>query len=174
VQRIVSLLDLHLDVRSVVGKGSVFTLSLPVGRDPICVADIEADPAQVSPPPLAARQHVLLVEDDPAVRDATRMLLRVEGYRVTAVSTIAEALQSAEAEKIDLLITDYHLAGNEIGTALITALRTRLGSSLKAVLVTGDTSSAVKDLPSDPYLRVASKPIKADALLTLLRTFPSS
>ena len=47
-------------------------------------------------------------------------------------------------------------------------------SESKAVLVTGDTSSAVKDLPSDPYLRVASNPIKADALLTLLRTFPSS
>ena len=108
------------------------------------------------------------------MRDATRMLLRVEGYRVTAVASIAEALQSAESEHIDLLITDYHLAGNEVGTALITALRNRLGSALKTVLITGDTSSAVKELPSDPYLRVASKPIKADKLLTLLRTFPES
>jgi len=113
-----------------------------------------------------------LVEDDPAVRDATRMLLRVEGYRVTAVSSIAEALQSAESENIDLLITDYHLEGNEVGTALITAMRNRLGSSLRTILITGDTSSAVKDLPSDPYLRVASKPINADRLLTLMRTFP--
>jgi PAS domain S-box-containing protein len=174
VQRIVNLLTLHLDVRSVVGKGSVFTLSLPAGMDRIGAADVESDRPPSSPPPLAAQQHVLLVEDDPAVRNATRMLLRVEGYRVTAVATIAEALQSAEKEDIDLLITDYHLAGNEIGTALITALRNRLGSALKTVLVTGDTSSAVKELPSDPYLRVASKPIKADALLTLMRSFPPS
>jgi hypothetical protein len=48
-----------------------------------------------------------------------------------------------------------------------------LGSTPKAILVTGDTSSAVKELPSDPYLRVASKPIKADALLTLMRSFPA-
>jgi two-component system, sensor histidine kinase len=174
VQRIVSLLDLHLDVRSEVGKGSVFTLSLPAGVDRVRAAGVASDRASVSPPPLTARQHLLVVEDDPAVRDATRMLLRAEGYQVTAVSTIAEALQSAETEDIDLLITDYHLAGNETGTALIAALRDKLGNTLKAVLVTGDTSSAVKELPSDPYLRVASKPIRADALLTLLRTFPPS
>jgi hypothetical protein len=35
--------------------------------------------------------------------------------------------------------------------------------------MTGDTSSAIKDLPRDPYLRVASKPIEAGELLTLLR-----
>jgi two-component system CheB/CheR fusion protein len=173
VQRIVRLLDLKLDVRSVVGKGSVFTLSLPAGRGQSRVANGESDRAALLPPPPASRQHVLLVEDDPAVRDATRMLLRVEGYLVTAVSTIAEALRCAETQTVDLLITDYHLKGDEIGTALITALRTRLGSALKTVLITGDTSSAVKELPSDPYLRVARKPIKADELLTLLRTFPS-
>ena len=171
VQRIVSLLDLQLDVRSEVGQGSVFSLSLPAGVRQDSGMLVEPDRAPPSPAP-ASEQHVLLVEDDPAVRAATRMLLKVEGYRVTAVASIAEALQCAESENIDLLITDYHLAGNEVGTALIVALRARLGSELKAVLVTGDTSSAVKDLPSDPYLRFASKPIRADKLLTLLRTFP--
>ncbi len=172
VQRIVNLLQLDLEVRSEVGKGSVFTLSIPEGKDRTWVADVETDqPPEATQPPVA-QQHILLVEDDPAVRNATRMLLKVEGYRVTAVATIAEAVRSAETEAIDLLITDYHLAGNEIGTALITALRNRLGSNLKAILVTGDTSSAVKELPSDPYLRIASKPIKADALLALMRSFP--
>ncbi len=83
-------------------------------------------------------------------------------------------MQKSATETIDLLITDYHLEGEEVGTTLITALRNRLGSALKTVLITGDTSSAVKDLPSDPYLRIASKPIQADTLLTLLRTFPAS
>jgi PAS domain S-box-containing protein len=174
VRRIVDLLELQLDVSSTVGEGSVFTLSLPAGAAQIHVADVESERAAASPPPLSEQQHVLLVEDDPAVRDATRMLLRVEGYRVTAVASIAEALRSAETEKIDLLITDYHLEGNEVGTALISALRDRLGGALKVILITGDTSSAVKELPSDPYLCVASKPIKADKLLMLMRTFPSA
>ena len=37
------------------------------------------------------------------------------------------------------------------------------------VLVTGDTSSAIKKLPQDELLRVASKPVDADELLTLIR-----
>jgi PAS domain S-box-containing protein len=175
VQRVVRLLDLQLDISSEIGKGSVFTLSLQAGLERNFADEPHAQRAAVAASQRALQQHILLVEDDPAVRDATRMLLRVEGYRVTAVSSIAEALRKTEAETIDLLITDYHLEGDEVGTALISALRKKVGSAtLKAVLVTGDTSSIVKDLPSDPYLRVASKPIRADALLTLLRTFLAS
>jgi hypothetical protein len=53
---------------------------------------------------------------------------------------------------------------------VIATLREILGVSLRAVLTTGDTSSAIKQLPSDPHLRIASKPIKAEELLTLLRS----
>jgi DNA-binding NtrC family response regulator len=70
---------------------------------------------------------------------------------------------------VDLLVTDYHLREGEKGTQVIAALRERLGGSLKAVLITGDTSSAIKELPRDPQLRVTSKPVKAEELLALLR-----
>jgi CheY-like chemotaxis protein len=98
------------------------------------------------------------------------MLLKVEGYRVTAVGSLAGALQHArEADGIDLLVTDYHLSDGELGTQVIAALREALALPVKTVLMTGDTSTAVAELPRDPYLRVASKPIDADELLTLLR-----
>lgn len=165
VQRLVKLLTLRLDVQSEVGKGSAFSLLLPEGQ-------MRGEtPPVLRQPRLATevgRQHVLLVEDDPAVRDATRMLLRVEGYRVTAVASVKEAIANA-GEHIDLLVTDYHLSDGETGLQLITALRESLGVSLKAVLMTGDTSSAMKEMPRDPYLRIASKPVDADELLAMLR-----
>ncbi len=169
VQRLVRLLDLRLNVRSELGKGSAFSLLLPASRN-----RIESRRARPETTPLRQPQidkpHVLLVEDDRAVRDATRMLLKVEGYRVTAVASLAEALQVAgDGAGLDLLITDYLLSEGETGLQIITALRERLGPFLKAVLITGDTSSAVKDLPLDPYLRITIKPVEADELLTLLR-----
>jgi CheY-like chemotaxis protein len=98
------------------------------------------------------------------------MLLKADGYRVTAVSSLAEALRIPDEDTgLDLLVADYHLSDGETGTQVITALRASQGVALKAVLITGDTSSAIKELPRDPHLRVASKPIKADELLTLLR-----
>jgi two-component system CheB/CheR fusion protein len=114
---------------------------------------------------------VLLVEDDPAVRDATRMLLKVEGYRVLTASCLAEAQALAlEYPQLDLLVTDYHLSNSETGTQVIASLRASLGAHLKAVLITGDTSSAVRDLQHDEKTRLARKPIHAEELLTLLKS----
>ena len=167
VLRLVKLLTLKLDVQSEVGKGSAFSLLLPPGRDLAASAASGARRSATQGPRLGT-VHVLLVEDDDAVRGATRMLLRLEGYTVSAVDSVREALKHAQ-EEIDLLVTDYHLRDGETGLQLITALRETLGVSLRAVLMTGDTSSAMKEVPRDPHLRIASKPIDADELLALLR-----
>ncbi|HYX74358.1 MAG TPA: PAS domain S-box protein [Steroidobacteraceae bacterium] len=166
VQRLVKLLNLRLEVTSELGKGSVFSLLLPRGQSERMAPPQAAAASRESP---AGQPRVLLVEDDPGVRDATRMLLRVEGYQVTAVASLADALRSAQHEGApDLLITDYHLGEGELGTEVIAALREKLRAELKAVLITGDTSNVVKHLPNDPRLRVAAKPIDAEQLLKVL------
>jgi CheY-like chemotaxis protein len=169
VQRLVRLLNLRLDVRSEVGKGSVFSLELPAGSAQAASPCRDAQ-RRAAPGPRIDRLRVLLVEDDFAVREATGMLLNVEGYQVSAVCSLEEALQCARRKDgVDLLVTDYHLSDGVKGTQIIAALRAILGASLKAVLVTGDTSTAIKELPREPNLRVISKPVTADALLALLR-----
>jgi len=98
------------------------------------------------------------------------MLLKVEGYRVLAAGSLAEARERVhEHPEIDLLVTDYHLGHGETGTQVISSLREVLGPELKAVLVTGDTSTAVRDLQRDGRLRLASKPINAEELLGMLK-----
>ena len=98
-----------------------------------------------------------------AIRDVT-------DRKVETAGSLAEALQKVdEAGGFDLLVTDYHLARGETGLEVIAAFRERLQANLKAVLVTGDTSTAIKELPPDPNLRVASKPIRAEELLNLMR-----
>jgi PAS domain S-box-containing protein len=171
VQRIVKLLSLTLEVRSEVGKGSVFSLTVPASSAHsahVLLSRPQMQEVQAYRQPIGA-PRVLLVEDDMSVRDATRMLLSVEGYQVTGVATLVEALEHLAGGKgIDLLVTDYHLANGETGTSVISALRDSLGTDLKAVLITGDTSNAVKGLPRDPMMRIASKPIQADELLTIM------
>jgi CheY-like chemotaxis protein len=84
---------------------------------------------------------------------------------------VAEAqARASEHPQIELLITDYHLSNGETGTQVITALRKSLGRPLKTVLITGDTSSAMEELQRDEQLRLARKPIRAEELLTLLRS----
>jgi two-component system, sensor histidine kinase len=170
VQRLVKLLTLKLDVRSEVGQGSAFSLLLPASSGAGMTAHlVHLGSAEVIPRQIG-EARVLLVEDNAAVRRATTLLLELEGYHVTSIATLSEATQHVQnGNRVDLLITDYHLDNGETGTQVIAALRAMLGLSLKAVLTTGDTSTAVKQLPLDPYLRITSKPIRAEELLTLLR-----
>jgi CheY-like chemotaxis protein len=125
-----------------------------------------------SPRPAASHNsnlRILLVEDDKSVRDATRMLFDVEGFRTTAVGSPEEALREARDRGFDLIVTDFHLQRRATGVELVAALRAVLGASLKAVVITGDTSRTIRQLPADPGLRVAIKPSRAEELLGLMR-----
>jgi len=171
VQRIARLLEFKVVVSSVPGIGSVFSFVLPSARHSGALA---RPPVQR---PLTASAgsnafHVLLVEDEPGVRNAMRMLLKIEGYRIATASSAEEALDHLRAPEanFDLIVTDYHLDGGHTGTHVISAARELLGEGLKAILVTGDTSSAVRDLKADANLRVTSKPINSDELLALVRS----
>ena len=121
-------------------------------------------------PQQVGEARILVVEDNASVRQATCLLLELEGYHVTPAASLMEALQHVQTgNSVDLLVCDYHLGDGETGTQVIATLRAILGISLKAVLTTGDTSAAIKELPRDPYLQITSKPINAEELLKLLR-----
>lgn len=121
-------------------------------------------------PPVAGRTpRVLLVENDSAVRDATRMLLEVEGYWVQAVGSLAGALAAAHAAgQIDVLVTGYTLGNGEDGGQVIDALR-KGHRALKVVLLSGDLSLGACELQATRDLRICRKPAEAEELLTAIR-----
>lgn len=169
VQRIAALLDVKIEVHSEVGNGTAFSILLPPAERPVAAASLPRALPSVQQQ-LPDLPRVLLVEDDAPVRDATRLLFTVEGYRVTAVDSLAEALRVTRGGEVpDILVTDYHLRDGETGTQVIAAVRDALDAPVKSVLITGDTSTAVRELPRDPCLRIASKPVKAEELIALMK-----
>ena len=122
VQRVVQLLDLRIEVQSQPGKGSTFALDIPAtepANDEVAQS-VNTKPAQGPRP--GNSHHILLVEDDPGVRNATRMFLKGEAYRVTTAATPEEALlRLQEHPDIDIVISDYHLDGGRTGTDVIAA-----------------------------------------------------
>ena len=116
-----------------------------------------------------AKPRVLLMEHDAAVLDSTRLLLKAAGYTVVTAISAAEAHQKADQVCFDLLVVDdYGLEAGETGDRVIASLRAKLGAGLKAILVTGDASSALKSMHTDRNLRVVSEPLEAERLLALL------
>ena len=158
VQRIARLLDLKVDVESVPGKGSSFRSNCRsaqhAGR-----RSRHRDCKRRRTRGDGGMFTLLLVEDEPGVRNAMRMLLEIEGYHVTTAATAAEALELLrDGVDFDLLVTDYHLEGGSTGTQVIAAAREILGDSFKAILVTGDTSSAVREMQGDAICASPASP----------------
>lgn len=89
--------------------------------------------------------NVLLVEDDPDVREATLALMEAEGARVTALDAAEPALQvlATEAEAFDLLVTDVVLGGPLTGFDVADAALARR-PDLSVVLATGYSLPAGK------------------------------
>jgi hypothetical protein len=94
------------------------------------------------------------------------MLLRSEDYSPTMARDLAETLEAARAAT-DLRMSDHHLSEGQTGTQAITTLPHALGAALKSMLIPGATSSAIPELQRDPHLRIAYKPLGAEALLSV-------
>jgi len=113
--------------------------------------------------------HVLLIEDDVAVRAATHLLLKVAGYQVSVAACIAEATEHArQHQDFEVVISDYHLSNDENGVAAIAAVRAICGSGLRAILMSGDTGLLLTDAERGSNTSISEKPTRVDAFLALL------
>lgn len=102
----------HLAVASEKGRGTRFTIHLPVATDRL-PAHHQAQPRVPNAQPNTGHATVLLVEDEAPLRAACRRLLEREGFTVIAAADGYDAVSLADSfgDAIDLLVTDMVLPG---------------------------------------------------------------
>jgi PAS domain S-box-containing protein len=158
-----------IQVASKVDKGSTFKIFLPV-----CDAAVDETSAPDPIPQSAtcgAGEAVLLVEDEPSVRELARLTLEQGGYRVFEAGDGPEALSVWEKSPvhIDLLVTDMVMPRGVTGTELA---KTLVGKDARLrAIVTSGYSSDHDEGSVVPGGRFLSKPYDP---LTLLRTVKAS
>jgi signal transduction histidine kinase len=140
VDRLRLLLNHQIDLASTVGRGSRFAIRVPMADE--CVTSIE--PVDSSHPAAFAVEGkvILVIADAPTVREGTGGLLGKWGYSVlTAGSDEAAFIRFAERQqRPDLIISDYHLASGKTGIRAIEQINAAFGSSIPAILTSGDTA----------------------------------
>lgn len=164
VKRIVDLLDLRYEIKSRVNRGTCFSIYVPLVRRPQKAArEVGTElPENVG---TQTAVTVLLVEDDFAVLQSTALFLKVSGLQVLPARNLLNALQLAGESRPDLIISDYGLRNGETGIQVVAALRQMLGEKVKAVILTGDTSTERAREAAESGCDIIYKPVKADALL---------
>ncbi|HOW61957.1 MAG TPA: PAS-domain containing protein [Candidatus Contendobacter sp.] len=137
----------HVRIRSQVGAGTTVELYLPRhtsrGRETLAAAQAALDESR-----LRGRERVLLVEDDPDIRDFVARTLTGFGYRVREAATGREALALlAPDAPVDLLLSDMTMPGGISGYDLVLEAR-RQQPELRVLLMSGFTDMAGQ-LPAD-------------------------
>ena len=142
-------------------------------RAPLIVA-IDGRAAPDAPGAHAARgatpQRVLVVDDEPSLREVQRRLLMLEGIDVLVASNSAEAREILAREHVDLVVSDLRMPGDADGLDLLAWLEEDYPHLARhALLVTGDVSGASHSSYSVPAERRLSKPFTRQEYVTRVR-----
>jgi PAS domain S-box-containing protein len=150
----------HVRVESAVGEGSTFRVFLPrADGEPV----VEEDPGAA--PPAAPVCRVLVVEDDPQVRDVVRRILTRAGHQVVEARDPADAVARAAdlSQHLDVLVTDLVMPG--IGGEGVAARVRALRPWLKVLFISGYTASEFDPGRLGPGEVFLAKPFTPAALL---------
>jgi signal transduction histidine kinase/ActR/RegA family two-component response regulator len=159
------LLDAQIDVRSQLGRGSVFHLHQPLADG--AVARQEELVAEVGDP--IAGLRILVIDDDPEVRDAIAMLLRQWGIEVDVVADADAALDRiGDGADYAVILTDYRLPGPATGLDLVGQLEARAGRPLNCCIVTGDLDASVIAAAAARGVPLIHKPLQPARLRALI------
>ena len=171
VERIARVLDSEVALKSVVGRGSRFSVEVPRA------AAAAASPAIAAMTRTAGGRLTgmvaLCIDNDRSILDGMAKLLGGWGCRVLTAADLAEALAAIDASGLepDGLLVDYHLDGGN-GIAAIAELRRRLGRQLgrdfPAILITADRSLHVREEAQAEAVHLLHKPLKPASLRALI------
>ena len=158
----------YIAVDSALGEGTVFTVYLPRVHEPAEPIAPTAIPQEA--PSFDAEGTVLLVEDESAVREATKRMLRKFGFSVMEARNGEEALklwEQSQAE-IDVVLTDVVMPTMG-GAALVKTLRSRR-PDLRVVFMSGYTQGALEPAAvEESSTRFLPKPFTTDQLVRTMR-----
>lgn len=165
VKRLSSLLNIHIEVASEEGKGSQFSLILPLETDgrktpPQQKVDLVSDLD-------LAGLFVVVVDDEETVRDATKMLLRSWGCEVLSASSQSELIATLSQDDYpvpDLLISDYRLRDNKSGLDAVAAVYDYFKAEIPVIIITGDSSEKIASEVTAENHMLVLKPINSQTL----------
>lgn len=165
VRRAAAVLDHTVELRSELGEGSIFSITVPV-----------CDPEELSPSKRSGRgdplrfagARILIIDNDDAILSGMTAVLSNWNYDVVTARDAASALVHLD-KGFEIIIADYHLDGDASGDDMVAALRVRAGREIPALIITADRTDELDAKLAGLNLPVLKKPVKPAQLRALLR-----
>lgn len=157
VERTARVLNARISLRSREGRGSRFSISLPLSN----VAPEQTVPVPLYEPASSGRLSVMVVDDDLPNCEAMESYLAALGHRIVQATSARDAL--ALAADFDVALIDFNLGDKEDGLWLIARLRER-NPNARYGLVTASHPNEYSTRPEFTNVSVLRKPVSASDL----------
>jgi CheY-like chemotaxis protein/anti-sigma regulatory factor (Ser/Thr protein kinase) len=169
VERIAGLLEHPITVESEQGKGATFSILVDTGN--AVVKQPSELPSEQESPNDLLHTTVVVIDDDVSVQEGTEALLVAWGYDAVVVSSVNDAVNILETRRITPhgIIADYRLHDGKTGIDAVQTLHDRFGTSIPALIVTGDIAAERLREVNDSGLQLLHKPVPSVKLRAFVR-----
>ena len=168
VRRISDLLDHQVDVHSVKGRGSCFSVSVPVC---LPIDDEWPEPIVETISDDVSGLFVFVVDDDRSILQGMRTLLLGWGCEILLAESkqeLVDELVEYNYQPPDVIISDYRLRRGRNGLEVVEAVRTHFNSNTPAIIISGDIQSEVREQVAMAQCNWLEKPVQSEALKRML------
>lgn len=165
-KRVSDLLNHPIGVRSALGKGSVFHVSVPIADD---MPNIEAETETETDINFLKGQVVLCIDDEPAITKGLNELLMRWGAEVYTANGHEEYLSLiCRGLHFNIILADYHLHDGSTGLDILKHYRRNSAYQFIGVLITAENSASIEDEALLAEFSYAAKPIEPEYLKATL------
>jgi PAS domain S-box-containing protein len=166
VERIAKILDYRIQVHSRPGRGSMFSIDVPISHEvPLPIS--QAVPLPGTGNPLPGRR-LLVLDNEVSILESMSALLGQWGCEVVIATDQASALSALQGQAPELILADYHLDHGGVGCEVVRHLREHFGQAVPAVIITADRTDQCRSALQKLEAPLLNKPVKPGKLRAVL------
>lgn len=166
VERIAKILGYRVEVRSWPGRGSMFSIDVPIGEAmPLPIHQAAPQPGAGNPLP---GRRLLVLDNEVSILESMGALLGQWGCEVVTATDQAGALLALQGRAPELILADFHLDHGVVGCEVVRHLREHFGAAIPAVIITADRSDQCRRSLNKLGAPLLNKPVKPGKLRAVL------
>ena len=166
VERIAKILGYKIGVHSLPGRGSMFSIDVPISAEmPLPVSLAAPQPGTGNPLP---GRRLLVLDNEVSILQSMSALLGQWGCDVVTATDEASALSALRGQAPELILADYHLDHAMVGCDVVRHLREHFHQAIPAVIITADRTDQCRRALQRLDAPLLNKPVKPGKLRAVL------
>jgi CheY-like chemotaxis protein len=160
VEKMAKVLNHSISVKSELGKGSCFSISLPIKKVDLSMAHNRDQSTILSSQILGAK--IWIVDNDLGICEAMRLLMTRWGCEVITAASFDELSELADVQhdECDLLLVDYHLDNDQTGIMVAQQINENRRVVIPTIMISANYKQELREQCKENNIFLLNKPVK--------------